>query len=341
MGQNGAAVRTRYTPRVFMVFLLCVAAGSLPAAGQVVMQLAVASPCGIAVDGAYIYWTEGCTSEDMPPNGQIYRLEIEGAMAGVAEPVLIQNGLDHPAKLTFHGGYIYWTEWGSGPYWLRRAPAVSGMITNISASPWHSVNHSPPVSYGLFVYWNDDHDIWKIEHDNLIITTKVPINLTEHPPDPAYDIYSYAVDGTHIYYTRWNAGFVEKREIKSSSAATPPPHLLYWTFFAIDEHPGPIAVDGSYVYWAEHHGATGGEIKRTLKTAFLFGEQTICTGVPNIESIAVWGNDVYWIGDGWLCKHPKDGTGSITKITDAFGEIRIMDGAVFWGDPYKGIFVYK
>jgi hypothetical protein len=180
----------------------------------------------------------------------------------------------------------------------------------------------------------------KIEHDTLAATTKPSVNLTEHPPDPVYDIDSFAVDGTYIYYTRWNAGFVEKRKIKTYMAVTPSPQLLYWTF-AIDKHPGPIAIDNSYVYWAEHHGATGGEIKRISKTGFLFGAETIYSGVPNVESIAVSASDVYWIGGGWLRKRAKDGTGPMVQIAQASGEIKILDGAVFWGDPYRGVFVYK
>lgn len=339
--QNNKTVGRAYMSRASAVLLLCVAAGSLPAAGQVVTQLAVASPCGIAVDGTYIYWTEGCTSEDFPPNGQIFRLEIEGAMAGAAEPELIYNGLDHPAKLTFHDGYVYWTERGSGPIWLRRGPAGGGLITNVFTPLYTvAVNDSPPVSNGHFVYWNDDHDIWKMEHDTLPVPSKPLVNLTEHPVDPAYDIYGFAVDGTYIYYTRWNAGLVEKRKIKSFMGVTPSPQFLYGTF-AYDKHPGPIAIDDSYVYWAEHHGATGGEIKRILKTGVLFGVETIYSGVPNVKRIAVSASDVYWIGDGWLCKRAKDGTGPMDQIAEASGEIKILDGTVFWGDPYRGVFVYK
>jgi len=304
-------------------------------------KLIDAAACGIAVTDEYVYWTEGCATEDTP-NGTIKRLNVDDALAGVGVAETVVGGLASPAKLLVAFNYVYWTDW-RGVAWIARHPAGPlanlGAVTNVWPSyPVIIVNHCAPVAavsnQTRWIYWSDDRDLWVIKHEPGQM--QIAYNLTTHPDDWAFDIADFTVAGGHLFYTRWHAGMVMKRPIKTFGSPTPSATMLYATYSS-DVHTDLILVDGAYVYWSETGG--GGSIKRVSTAGG--AAAVVGSNLGQVDSMAILGNNIFWIANGALHSRPKDGSGSTSQIaTGVYGELKVSGSRVFWGG-HSGIFVYE
>jgi hypothetical protein len=301
-----------------------------PPSAPVVKQLAEAKPCGIAVDDTHVYWTEGCASESIVFDGTIWKVPIAGGT-----PVRIADSLNHPAKITVHGGYVYWTEWGL--QMVRKMAVDGGPIFNIGQQVGSS--HSRPAVRGNYVYWNDGKNVKRSD-----INTAVQQNVTQFPNDPAYDVKDFALDTNFVYFTRWRGGFVQRRQISPAAGLVLVMNPTNPNTGLPDDHPAAIAFDGTYVYWGEHRSNTG-FIKRIPQNGGAV--DIIDQNVVNIYDLAVDNNYVYWTGglapqNTKLYRKPKSGILPVIQIATLVSmqtDVIARNGKIFWGDPAQGVFV--
>lgn len=291
--------------------------------------LATGKPCGIAVGDNYIYWTEGCSSEEDSPDGKIWKVAKNGGQA-----TLLASDLEHPAKITVDNNNVYWIQWGQGANGKVWKMSVNGgQKTVIGQNTGFS--HARPVVQSDYVYWSNGQNVKRV-HINSATPQE---DITQLPIAPEYDVRDFIPDNLFVYYTRWIGGMVEKEGISATIGST----LLAINSQnpntgVVEEHPAAIATDGTYVYWGEHMGNSG-----VIKRVGISGGNVliIAQNLKNIYDLDVDGSYVYWTDDSGVHKILKNGSGSIVNIdpSGAFSDISVVNGIVYWGDPQKGIFM--
>ena len=108
--------------------------------GTSTVTLSGADVNDLAIDVAYVYWTEGG-----PGSGAVRRIDKSGGTA----QTLASSGLDYPGSIAVAESYTYWAETTA----LKRAPKVGGVMPMTVYSEAGSQMTSVAVQ-GPFLYWS-------------------------------------------------------------------------------------------------------------------------------------------------------------------------------------------
>jgi hypothetical protein len=115
-----------------------------------------------------------------------------------------------------------------------------------------------------------------------------------------------SVAGADVYWSNLTAGTIGRAKLDGSSADQ--------AFIAGAGSPGGLAVDGSYIYWAN-----GGAIGRA-KLDGTGVDPGFITGLDNVTDVAVNGSHIYWTAwPGTVGRANLDGTGVNPSLVASFG----------------------
>jgi hypothetical protein len=181
------------------------------------------NPCGVAVDGEYVYWANMAGSA---PQGKIGRAKLDGSEVDNE----LVKGAENPCGIAVNATHVFWANGGVSGTTIGRArldgtEAQHDFITGLNRPQSVAVD-------AQYVYWTELGPIGRAklngtEKEIGFITTGSPASI--------------AVDGTHIYWTDVNDG-IGRANLDSSEAEE------NFIEEAGSDTEG-IAVDGSHVYW--------------------------------------------------------------------------------------------
>jgi hypothetical protein len=127
-----------------------------------------------------------------------------GCASGSCQPVMLASGEDQPIRLTANGGWLYWTDYGSGE--VKRVPVSGGAVETLASG---QRDLSGLCADGTHVYWivslGADAGIWSATLDGgapVQLAAGSPSNTVVHIGDRLYwgdrfskEIMTLGVDG--------------------------------------------------------------------------------------------------------------------------------------------------
>jgi hypothetical protein len=258
----------------------------MPARGGTPTVLASGMPSGgwpgwrappIAVDATRVYRTD---TGPNAPWGFGDAGTVTAVPVGGGPPVTLAEGLKGPFAVAVADGFVYWTEWYSGPGRVARAPVAGGRTSTVATS-WVAV--ALAVSQGR-VYWTESSMglpgvFGSIGAPNGSIMTVAadggePTTLASGLQPPL----SIGVDGTGVYWTECSngvdcharAGKIRKLRAGGGSPITLASEL---------DSPYSIALDDENVYWTDRtSGGQGARVMRIAKDGGLVS--TVVVALP-------------------------------------------------------------
>jgi hypothetical protein len=186
--------------------------------------------CGVAVDGAHVYW-----ANESP--GSIGRANLDGT--GAEENFITAAGTS-PCGVAVDGQHIYWTnETGGGA--IGRAN-LDGTDANPSFITGAGTSVSGVAADGTHLYWSHGSAIGRADLDGGNANPNFLPPASYLPPDASLPPgYGYpngvAVDGAHLY---WSHPYGIGRAGLDGTGANPG---------LIETSADGLAVHGGYVYW--------------------------------------------------------------------------------------------
>lgn len=248
-----------------------------------------ASPTGIAVDSAGVYFTAYTNAGEV--------LELTTGSVAITTLATAQS---YPSGIAVGSSTAYWTNSANGAANLGSIVklSVSGGTPTTLASAQNFPNGIAVDA--TRVYWAN----WGLTADNGAIMS-VPIGggsattLASGQGRPQ----GIAVDGTSVYWTNSGApGSVVKVPIGGGTSTT---------LASGQSAPAFLALDGANVYWT-NYGTTGLSDGAVMKVALGGGTPiTLASGQANPTGIAIDATSVYWLTAG----NPGTSGGSLLKLT--------------------------
>ena len=187
-----------------------------------------------------------------------------------------------------------------------------------------------PATAGAYVYWVDNGGtIGRAELDG----TGVNSNFFSVEPG---DIYGFARDAGHIYYSNDGAGVsfhrIGRVNVDGTGANTNhvPDVIGHSTAWG-------IAVDDSHIYWADLSGAIG---RSNLDGSD--ANLNFITGIADVINVAVDGDHIYWVSNGTkkIGRANLDGTGvdpSFVTSTKTVSKIAVDGGHIYWSAVFADV----
>jgi hypothetical protein len=208
--------------------------------------------CGVAVDGAHIYWGGGSNRPS-----SIGRAELDGS--AVKQRFITDVG--QTCGVAVDGTHIYWASESSPepqpnfefiPSTIGRAN-LNGSAVNRSFIPVSQLISSPALPAtgacgvavdGTHIYWANG-DFGTIGRANLD-GTAVNQSFIAGAADPC----GVAVDGAHVYWANHSGNSIGRANLDGSGMSQ--------TFITGAAGPYGVAVDGAHLFWANARGNTIG-----------------------------------------------------------------------------------
>ena len=251
--------------------------------------IAAGDPCGVAVDGAHVYWRHGFGSN-------IGRANLDGSDA---DPNFITRASQRGGSacgVAVDGAHVYWTrghplaEFSIGRANLDGSGVERRFITA-------GVDH--PCGVGVdatHVYWLNSWYTDRVffEHPGSIGRANLDGSGADSPFIEAADANcGVAVDAAHLYWTnvQWN---VQPQGVDTIGRAELDGGVVEQTFVPGVHRPSDVAVDSEHVYWASW--TDRGSIGR----ANLDGsgaDEAFITEIPRPTGVAVDSEHVYWASE--------------------------------------------
>jgi Bacterial Ig domain len=213
-----------------------IARANLDGSGANQAFLSAINPCGVAVDGAHIYWANQSGSA---PLGTIARANLDGS--GVNQSFI--TGANNPCGVAVNESHIYWGNRGVGGTTIGRANldgsgANQNFITGLNRPNDVAVN-------ATHIFWAEPLDS-TIGRANLVGggVNQTFVNVLGTPD-------GVAVNSTHIFWADTN-GPIGRANLDGTSPDS---------FGFINDggdNPSGIAVDASHLYWSNKFGDTIG-----------------------------------------------------------------------------------
>lgn len=276
-------------------------------------------PNGIAVDKEGVYWAN--TGDELdPPSRAIMRADLAGGPV-----VKLAEEPKFPAEVALDDQFIYWTSAGE---YIQRAPKSGGeaeIVYQYLASAW-SLAIVVDASY-LYVTDLNDDAVLRIATKTPGDVTKVAAGDRPHAltADDAHLYWSVtkglmkaskgdltpallhksdsgngervvaqiAVDEERVYFSTWLAAGECGGEATILSMLKDGGDLVTVVGTEHRIGNGPMAVDDSFVYWADYYG---GRIMKVPKTGG--APLIVACGQDKPRGLAIDASFVYWTTEG-------------------------------------------
>ena len=258
------------------------------------------NPCGVAVDSAHLYWTNG--GGTFAPNGPgttVGRANLDGT--DVDQSFI--EGASAPCNIAVDGAHIYWTNQGSDT--IGRAnldgSGVNESFITTTASPSGLAVDSSHIYWTNFSNGGSD-TVGRASLDGSSVNQSFITGLS-YPE-------GVTVDESHIYWTNtgWRDPVTDARLPSTIGRANLDGSGANQSFVGGLHTALAVAVDSAHLYWGDFVDGTGGTIGRANLDGTSVDQQFI-TGASTPRGIAV---------DALL--------GSKTTITPS-------QGSAFYGGP--------
>ena len=300
-----------------------------------------ASPQGVAVDATHLYWAN---SQD----GSIWRAGLDGSGAEA-----IRNGEAVPYGIAVTGTRLYWTGSADGSVW---SADLDG------SNPQQLVQGQTfplGIAVGADAIYYSDGATGTITRAGL--DGSAPQVIAQGQGQPQLLAYAPPVPTASLYWPQMGAGTINASDLDGGNPRAivtgqgEPPAVVatsryaFWTdgddtvFRAyldgtdvvplvqnITGGPQSVAVDGTWVYWANNGDGT---IWRTAQDGS-GSPQRLVTGADNIFGLAVDATHLYWTDpqDFKVWRAGLDGSGATAIATDqAFPQgIAVDPDHLYW-----------
>jgi hypothetical protein len=201
---------------------------------------------GVAVDGRYIYWTNG--------GGGVGRANLDGSdPTTVTSPFIPSADTSGPAGVAVDGQHIYWANFNAGG--IGRANLDGSDPTTVASPFIPSADTSGPYGVavdGRHIYWANER-VGGIGRANLDGSNPTTVASPFIPSADTSTPAGVAVDGRHIYWAN-AAGGIGRANLDGSDPTTVASPFIP---SADTSTPAGVAVDGQYIYWANASGGIG------------------------------------------------------------------------------------
>jgi virginiamycin B lyase len=200
-------------------------------------QLIIHASCAsVAVQGAYLYWTDY--------DAIIGRANIDGS--GVAREFIKLPGTAPDigiGAVAADSKYVYWSEWHDNHSTIGRAN-LDGTGIDEDYIKGVATAGSLAVDAG-HIYWTSQHGIGRANLDgtapkNMFISTK--------------HAWAVAVSSTHVYWTNDGGRITRPGTIGRANLDGTKPNARFITGAS---SPRGLAVDSHHVYWSNYSGTVG------------------------------------------------------------------------------------
>lgn len=193
----------------------------------------IGCPCGLAVDGNYIYWTDFWHNP-----GRIGRVKIDGSNVN---PDFI-TGCQRPWGVAVDDNFVYWTNIEPANTIGRAKLDGSEVDQNFIVLPIFP-GRGIAVS-GNFIYWGN---MSTIARANLDGTGVDEFWITS----PINNSHCIAITDTNVYWTNYGDGSIGKADLDGNN---PQIWLDAGNVGQLFSLVG-IAINGNYVFWGEYNNS--------------------------------------------------------------------------------------
>ena len=184
----------------------------------------------------------------------------------------VTSGPTSPADATAAGDLVFWADAGAGR--IYRYDTVTGIRSEIATVSDRTRGVAVDSTH---VYWTNGQYIGRARHDGSEANGSL-INLGSS----AYAV-GLDVDDTHIYLSRWDNGWLQRANKDGTGITTVRTGLP-----ANSIH--DVSVNATHLYWSDYTNSGIGRMKLD-GTGY---EAPIITGQPNLTSVSVEGDQLYW-----------------------------------------------
>ncbi|MEW6128691.1 MAG: C25 family cysteine peptidase [Acidobacteriota bacterium] len=214
---------------------------------------------GLAVDGTYVYWTEGCCG-----SGKVRKIPVGGGAA-----TLLAQGVQggNPKGLALDESFVYFVDWGcccsGGIHRVSKAGgAVTALGTGLLCGPTNLAVDED------FVYWAEAGNVPGNSSVNKIAKSGgATIALAGGVESPV----QVAIDAAYVYVTASGSSLVKKVPKAGGTAINLATNL---------NAPWGIAEDAAFIYCTERTAAPNGTVKKIDKLGAIW-----TSGTPAVASI--------------------------------------------------------
>jgi pimeloyl-ACP methyl ester carboxylesterase len=225
----------------------------------------------VVVDGASVFWS----ANQGGGSGAILKVGING---GTVTPLAFAN---QPDDIAIDTNFVYWTENNGGPEFtqgVRKVPLNGGDVVPVTflGNPLALVLVGSEVYFSYFDFFSNDNRIGLVSKEGGAVT---PLVVTVSRAS------SIIADTTHVYWSEFDAGTINKMPLGGGSITTLASGL---------NQPWKLTVDASSVYWIEYANGVAGA--GTLKKVSLSGGQvtTLAANLNAPNSITADSGGIYW-----------------------------------------------
>ncbi len=289
-----------------------------------IAQVTLASEflASIAVDSAFVYWTQGTS---VASGAGTYSKPFAGGM-----PTPFLPATNDPRGIVVDLNYVYWVDYIDGS--VNKAALLGGTATQLL--PPGDGGTTGPLALAVDaqnVYWVDSA---------IGTVNKMPINggavtvLASGRSTPR----AIAVDATYVYWIDYGSSITGNGSINKIAISGTPPI----TQLATSEiEPTSIALDGTSVYWTNRANPSG-----TVKSVPIGGGtiHTLAQSQGGPYGIAVDSQYVYWTNydNNTVMKAPLAGGTAYTLASaqDNPSAIAVDQANVYWANYGSG-FILK
>jgi hypothetical protein len=258
---------------------------SINGGGIVILASGQTSPYHIALDDAYVYWTNKIDAPDAGVSGSVMRVKKAGGAAEVVSP-----NQDGASGISVDDTNVYWANHLNVGNVKRKAKDGSGSAVSIATGqnkPF--MTRCDPGTTG-FVYFTTQEDgvVRKVAKGGGGMTQVSDTNFGMRP---------LAIDGADLFFGVFGSPGDVRKAPKASGAPSSTGLAGGTNFSAVVG----LAVDSTHVYFTTQRNTSGianqGSVMRTVRSGAGSAELVWQDSglYPNPSGIAVDSQAIYWV----------------------------------------------